>query len=101
MYNDSAGADNGGQVANISFFNKLFQHFVFAAQLYIEEKIEITAGYNILRRTELRIDNTTNGFTGFSMGAGYTSKKLQFRYARSWYQNNTAYNQFGVNVMLY
>ena len=100
MYNDTASAANGGQSGNTSAFNKVFQHFVFAAQFYIEDKIEISAGYNILRRTELRIDNTTNGFTGFSMGLGFTSKKLQFRYARSWYQNNTAYNQFGINILV-
>jgi len=100
LYNDTAGAANGGHEINNSAFNKLFQHFVLAAQVYIEDKIEITAGYNILRRTELRIDNTTNGLTGFSMGLGYTSKKLHLRYARSWYQNNTAYNQFGINLSL-
>jgi len=101
MYNDTAGAPDGGKVSDVSFFNKLFQHFVFAAQFYIEEKIEISAGYNILRRTELRIDDTTNGLTGFSTGLGYTGKNLQLRYARSWYQNNTAYNQFGINVLLF
>lgn len=99
VYNDTSSAD--GHEQNASFFNKLFQHFVFGAQFYIEEKIEVSAGYNILRRAELKIDNTTNGFTGFSFGAGYTGTKLQFRYARSWYQNNTAYNQFGINIFLF
>ena len=100
-YNDTAGASNGGQEMNTSAFNKFFQHFVFAVQFYIEEKVEISAGYNIMRRTELRIDNTTNGLTGFSTGIGYTSRKLQLRYARAWYQNNTAYNQFGINLLLF
>jgi hypothetical protein len=97
-YTDTAGAANGGQVTNSSSVNKLFQHVVFATQLFIEEKVEVTAGYNFLRRSELGIDNSSNGLTGFSIGLGYTSAKLQFRYARSWYQNNTAYNQFGINV---
>ena len=101
MYSDTAGATSGGQLGKTSAVNKVFQHFVLAAQFYIEDKIEITAGYNILRRTELRIQNTTNGLTGFSMGLGYTSRKLQFRYARSWYQNNTAYNQFGINILIH
>jgi hypothetical protein len=100
LYNDSAGSVNGGHQGNTSVFNKVFQHFVFAAQGYIEDKIEVTAGYNILRRYELRIQNSTNGFTGLSMGLGYSSKRLQLRYARSWYQNNTAYNQFGINFTL-
>ena len=101
LYNDTSSATSGGHAGNTSAFNKIFQHFVLAGQFYIEDKIEVTAGYNILRRSELRIENTTNGFTGFSMGLGYTSKKLQLRYARSWYQNNTAYNQFGINVLVF
>ena len=101
VYNDTAGVADGGQAGNTSAFNKIFQHFVFAVQLYVDDKIEITAGYNILRRNELRIENTANGLTGFSMGLGYTSKKLHLRYARSWYQNNTAYNQFGLNFTVF
>ena len=98
-YNDTA--NNGGQESASSTVSKIFQHLVFATQLYIEEKIELSLGYDFLRRSELRIDNTANGLTGFTMGIGYTSDKLQFRYARAWYQNNTAYNQFGINVAVF
>jgi len=98
-YNDTTA--NGGQETSTSAVSKVFQHLVFATQLYIEEKIELSAGYNFLRRAELRIDNTTNGLTGFTIGIGYTSPKLQLRYARAWYQNNTAYNQFGINLAVF
>lgn len=97
-YNDTA---SNGQASASSTVSKIFQHLVFATQLYIEQKIELTVGYNFLRRSELRIDNTSNGLTGFTFGVGYTSDKLQFRYARAWYQNNTAYNQFGINVAVF
>jgi hypothetical protein len=31
---------------------------------------------------------------------GVLFRKLQIRYARGYYQNNTAYNQFGLNIKL-
>ena len=81
-------------------FDKLFRHFVFAAQIFPVQQIEITVGYNHLRRQELNITNTTNGLNGFSLGVGLVVKKLQVRYARSHYQNNTGYNQLGLNLQL-
>jgi hypothetical protein len=80
--------------------DKLFRHIVLSVQLYISDKIEISAGYNHLRRKELSVGNTGNGLNGFSMGVGALFKKLQIRYARSHYQNNTAYNQFGLSLRL-
>ena len=69
-------------------------------QLFIGDKVEISAGYNHLRRKELNIGNAGNGLNGFSLGAGVLFRKLQIRYARSYYQNNTAWNQFGLNLRL-
>jgi hypothetical protein len=81
-------------------FDKIFRHFIIAAQVFAGDKVEITAGYNYLRRKELNIGNAGNGLNGFSIGAGILLKKIQIRYARSYYQNNTAYHQFGLNLML-
>lgn len=81
-------------------FDKLFRHIVVAAQLYIGDKVEVSAAYNHLRRKELNIGNTANGLNGFSLGIGVLLKKLQIRYARSYYQNNSGYNQFGLNLRL-
>jgi hypothetical protein len=80
--------------------DKIFRHFVLAAQVYAGSKIEITVAYNYLLRKELIIANTTNGFTGISLGIGVIFRKIQIRYARSHYQNNTAYNQLGVNLAM-
>jgi len=80
--------------------DKLFRHVVFGLQVFITDKLEVTAGYNYLLHKELMIANSPNGLTGFSMGVGALFKKLQLRYARSYYQNNLAYNQFGLNVPL-
>jgi hypothetical protein len=81
-------------------FDKFFRHVTLAVQLYIGDKVELTAGYNYLRRKELNITNAGNGLNGFSMGVGVLFKKIQIRYARSYYQNNSSYNQFGLNLRL-
>lgn len=102
-YNDAAFNDANG-FANGSdkkfTFDKLFRHVVLAANVYLGDKVEITAAYNYLRRQELNIGSTGNGLNGFSLGAALVLNKLQVRYARSHYQNNTAYNQFGLNMTL-
>lgn len=79
---------------------KLFQHFVFSTQLLLGQRVEVTVGYNVMRRSELRITNVPNGLTGFSLGVGAILPKLQVRYARSYFQNTTAYNQIGINLPL-
>ena len=81
-------------------FDKLFRHFVFAGTIYIGDKLEAQIAYNHLRRKELNIGGLQNGLNGFSVGVGVMLNKLSIRYARSHYQNNTGYNQFGLNMKL-
>ena len=81
-------------------FDKLFRHIVIATTVYLGEKVEITAGYNHLRRKELNAGTSGNGLNGFSLGVALILDKLQIRYARTHYQSNTAYNQFGLNMTL-
>ena len=104
-YNDTAfnNSNNFGQNSNGKSFtaDKIFRHFVVATQVFIGNKIELTLAYNYLLHKELAIANTANGFTGLSFGAGVLFKKIQIRYARSHYQNNTAYNQLGLNLFFY
>jgi hypothetical protein len=102
FYNDTVfNNENGIRNDQRKFTaNKLFQHFVFSTQLFIGNRVEVTAAYNFLRRSELRINNAPNGVTGFTFGAGVMLPKLQIRYARSYFQNNTAYNQIGINLPL-
>lgn len=78
----------------------LLQHFVIGAQVMVGERVELSAGYNFLRRTELNIPNAANGLNGFGMGVGVLLPKLHLRYARSYYQNNTALNQLGITLPL-
>jgi hypothetical protein len=102
-YNDTTfnNENDFGSNGNKKFsLDKFFRHFVFAAQVYAGKYIEITAAYNHLRRQELNIGNSGNGVNGFSLGFGALLNKLQIRYARAYYQNNTSYNQFGINMKL-
>lgn len=103
LYNDTVFNNENGfrnPSSNKFTFDKLFQHFVFSTQLLIGQRVEVTVGYNFLRRSELRITNVPNGLTGFSLGIGAILPKLQLRYARSYFQNSTAYNQLGINLPL-
>jgi hypothetical protein len=103
QYNDTLFNNENGftNASSKKFcFNKLFDHFVFATTIYAGDKLEFTAGYNYLRRRELNIGSSGNGLNGFSLGAGLILEKLQIRYARACYQNNTAYNQLGLNLTL-
>lgn len=100
-YNDTVFNNLNGISKNGKFaFDNIFRHFVLAVQAFPTPQIEFTAAYNHLRRQELNISNSTNGLNGFSMGIGLLIKKLQVRYARTYYQNNTAFNQFGFNLKL-
>jgi hypothetical protein len=103
-YNDTlfnqANGFNENDKGRSKTFDKLFRHIVFATQFYLGDKVEVTAAYNHLRRQDLNIPGTTNGLNGFSLGIGALFQKLQIRYARAYYQNNTAYNQLGINLQL-
>ena len=101
VYNDVDYNENGVASNSKKFtFDKLFRHIVLSTQIYVGDKIEITAGYNYLRRKELNIGKTGNGLNGFSMGVGVLFKKMQIRFARSHYQNNSAFHQLGLNLQL-
>jgi hypothetical protein len=98
-FNNENNFDVGLNDSKFSF-DKIFRHIVLATQLYITDKVEVSVGYNHLRRKELNIGNAGNGLNGFSMGVGVLFKKIQIRYARAYYQNNTSYHQFGLNLKL-
>jgi hypothetical protein len=103
LYNDTAfNEQTGAKNANPGkfTFEKLFQHLIFSTQIMIGKYLEVNAGYNFLRRSELRLYNVANGLVGFSMGAGAIFPKIHIRYTRTFMQNNTGYNQLGINLPL-
>lgn len=101
FFNDTTfNNENGINENRNQALDKIFRHFVLAAQVHPVPNIELSVGYNHLRRQELNFSNTANGLNGFSIGVGIVLTKLQVRYARSHYQNNTGFNQFGLSLKL-
>jgi hypothetical protein len=98
LFNNQNGFEN--PAAKKFTLDKLLNHLIIGTTVYLADKVEIHAGYNFLRRKELNIGNVTNGLNGFSVGAGVLLGKLQVRYARAYYQSNTAFNQFGINMKM-
>lgn len=81
------------------FADKLFRHFIFAAELTFAKRVTVTAGYNHLRRSELVITEKT-GAAGFSFGLGLDLNKFQVHYGRSYYHVAGPYNEIGINMFL-
>lgn len=102
LYNDTAFNNSNGYPSSSSGFTigKLFDHLVVGTIIHVHAKLELQAGYNFLRRRELRISNSANGLNGFSIGAAVLLDKLSLRYARAHYQAGTAFNQLGLNLPL-
>ena len=100
LYNDSAFNTETNVMVSGSVPNKVLQHFVFAAHVFISSQLEATIGYNHLRRSDLSQGTTGNGLAGFSAGFAARFNKLHLSFARSSYQRGIAYNQLGLNLML-
>jgi hypothetical protein len=102
-YNDTLFNTNNGFTSTGNkklTFAKLADHLVLATTVFLGNNLEAQFGYNFLRRHELNIGNAGNGLNGFSLGAGVKLGKLWLRYARAYYQANTAFNQVGLNMQL-
>jgi hypothetical protein len=99
-YNDTIFNNDNGFPQKSTFSSKLINHFVIGAHVYAGNNLEFHLGYNFLRRRELNIGGAGNGLNGFSAGFKARFSKFQFQYARSYYQRNSAYNQFGINLDL-
>lgn len=60
------------------------RHFVFGAELILSKNFNIRAGYNYLRRRELRLEDRSGG-AGFSIGAFVRIKRFDFGFTRAFY----------------
>jgi hypothetical protein len=92
--------ENTTAVKEKSYFaDKLFRHFVFALDINLGKRLEISAGYNHLRRSELSIVDK-KGMSGFSFGAGMYLNKFTVHYAQSIYHVAGPYHELGLNIRL-
>lgn len=99
-FDEGTVIENGDTVrAGGGTMDKIFRHFVLAAQFDVGKYVELTAAYNHLRRRELALPDQ-QGMSGFSFGVGVVVNKLQLRFARSWYQRTTAFNHLGISLPL-
>ena len=97
LYNDNFfNTDNYGRTEENGFVGKLISHVILATDILVGKKIVLTGGYNFLKRKELRIQNFSNGLTGFSYGITLKLQRLDFCYSRSNYQVSLGYNQVGL-----
>jgi hypothetical protein len=81
------------------FADKLFRHFVFAIDIHLGKRLELSAGYNHLRRSELALAER-KATAGFSFGAGLYLNKFVIHYAQSYYHVSGPYNEIGINFSL-
>ena len=64
---------------NFPFFDNLFRHFIFGTEFLITKGFNLRAGYNHMRRQELRSLNRA-GLSGFSFGVGIKIKHIRLDY---------------------
>jgi hypothetical protein len=81
------------------FADKLFRHLIFAVDITLGKKLELSVGYNHMRRGELAFDDK-KGMSGFSLGAGVYLKKFTIHFAQSYYHITGPYNEVGINFQL-
>lgn len=81
------------------FADKLFRHLVFAVEMNLGKRMEISVGYNHMRRGELAIEDK-KFITGFSLGAGLYLHRFIIHFAQSYYHLTGAYNEIGINFQL-
>lgn len=79
--------------------DKLFRHLIFALDVNLGKRIEVSVGYNHLRRAELATADK-KGMSGFSFGAGIYLNKFIIHYAQSHYHLAGAYHEIGLNFKL-
>lgn len=95
-YNDTLYNLSEGIIDSKGLAQKIFTHLVLATQCYLTDRLELTAGLNLMRRQELNNYGVSSGLNGFSFGAGVFLKKLHVRYATGFYQRNL-FHQFSLN----
>ena len=84
---------------NISFFTNAIRHIVVGAELFPDSPINLRAGYNFRRASELKLQNARS-FSGISFGIGIKMNKFRFNYAFSKYHSATSSSTFSLQFDL-
>ena len=83
----------------ISFFTNAIRHIVVGAELFPESAINLRAGYNFRRASELKLQNARS-FSGLSFGIGIKMNKFRFNYAFSKYHSASSSSTFSLQFDL-
>ncbi|MEN8249078.1 MAG: type IX secretion system protein PorQ [Bacteroidota bacterium] len=79
--------------------DNMFRHVVVGAEIIINDHVSILAGYNQLRRQELKLENR-GGFSGFSIGTAISIKNFNLDYAYGGYHVSGNTNTFTLSADL-
>lgn len=79
--------------------DQIFRHFVFSTEFLLGEFLRLRAGYNHLRRQELRPENR-GGMTGFSLGAGIRTRRFALDYGFASYGFGNAFQVNQVSLLV-
>lgn len=83
----------------ISFFTNAIRHIVVGAELFPDSAINLRAGYNFRRASELKLQNARS-FSGISFGFGIRMNKFRFNYAFSKFHAATSSSTFSLQFDL-
>jgi len=97
--NSTSDLEGNTNDEKISFFTNAIRHLVIGAELFPESPINLRAGYNFRRSSELKLQNSRT-FSGISFGFGIKMNKLKFNYAFSKYHAATSASTFSLQFDL-
>ncbi|WP_161890419.1 type IX secretion system protein PorQ [Pontibacter russatus] len=82
--------ENGNEVKEEKkLADKIARHFVLGAEFIFSKNFQVRAGYNHLRRRELRLD-TASGGAGFSLGAMLRVRAFELSYGSAFFHPSGA-----------
>jgi hypothetical protein len=81
-----------GEGENVAVGKQLFSHVVVGAEIIINKNLNLRAGYNYLRRQELKDEKA--GAAGLSLGAMIRIKGFEVAYGRGFFNKAGAQNCF-------
>lgn len=84
---------------NFPVFDNIFRHVIFGTEFLLSEGFNLRAGYNHMRRQELRSLNRA-GLSGFSFGVGLKIKHIRLDYALASYHAVGPTHNFTVSTNL-
>jgi len=94
---NTLNSDEANQAWLEDFADKLMRHLAFGVEFIPLESFQVRAGYNYMRRQELKLD-TRAAMVGFSWGFGLKISGIAISYGRASYHLAGATNHFTLST---